>query len=68
MEWQSGTPKKADCYVVAIEYPNGMGTMTSATWDADLGWSLDDNIVGFISLSEVIDSAGLEWPEHLSDQ
>lgn len=61
-QWQSGNPSKAGYYVIAILYENGMGTIGSDYWDSEQGWSLDDNIVGYIPLRQVLDAAGLDFP------
>ncbi|WP_238384991.1 hypothetical protein [Hahella chejuensis] len=66
MEWQSGTPKKPDWYVVAILYNNGLGIFGCANWDADHGWSLkDDNIIAYIPVIDLLRNSKVVWPEHL---
>lgn len=65
VEWQTGTPQEPAWYLVAILYKNGMGTFGCATWDAGYGWSLEDNIIGYIPINSLTKAAGAEWPEHL---
>lgn len=60
--WQKGKPTKAGFYIVAIQYENGMGFIGADYWDTEQGWSMEDEIVGFIPLREVVDAAGIEFP------
>ncbi|MGI9282153.1 MAG: hypothetical protein ACR2PX_21335 [Endozoicomonas sp.] len=60
--WQTGNPMKAGYYLVAVLYENGLGFIGSDYWDTELGWSIEDEIVGFIPLNQLVDSVGLEFP------
>jgi len=62
-EWQRGNPTKAGFYVIAMLYDNGMGTIGADYWDSEQGWSVEDNVVGYIPLRQVLDSAQIEFPE-----
>ncbi|MGI9278014.1 MAG: hypothetical protein ACR2PX_00030 [Endozoicomonas sp.] len=61
--WQTGNPTKAGYYLVAVLYENGMGYIGADYWDSELGWSIQDRIIGYISVSQLVDDIGLEFPE-----
>lgn len=63
--WQSGTPSTSGDFIVAILYPNGMGTITTARYCLGLGWDLDDNIVAYISVRNIMDILNISFPDDL---
>ncbi len=62
-EWKKGSPNQAGYYVIAIKYDNGMGTFGTDYWDSEQGWSVDENVVGYIPLRQVLNAANIEFPE-----
>ncbi len=64
--WDAGTPDKPGTYVVAILYENGLGTISVDRYNMERGWSSDDHIIAYIPFRDVLDTAGVEWPEHLT--
>lgn len=66
--WQSGNPSSSGDYVVAILYPNGMGTISFSRFYLGNGWASRDNIIGYIPLPDLLDSLNITWPEHLIEK
>lgn len=68
-QWQSGEPKRPGTYLVAISYENGLGTIGASNYHPKTGWQLkEDSIIAHLSVQDVLDSAGIDWPEHLTPQ
>jgi hypothetical protein len=66
MNWSTGFPEKSGVYIVAILYDDGTGTIYADSYNPIHGWTLDDNIIAYIPLREVLNAANVEWPEHLT--
>lgn len=68
-QWQAGIPAQPGSYLVAILYKNGLGTIAASNYSPATGWELKgDNIIAYIPVRDVLDSAGIDWPEHLTPQ
>lgn len=63
-EWLSGKPTKSGFYVVAVLYENGLGSIETDYWDSEQGWSVECEVVGYIPLRQVLNAAGIEFPEN----
>jgi hypothetical protein len=64
IEWQTGTPKTPDLYVVTIKLGENSGYQTFVNWDGEQ-WcqSSPENVIAFFPANELIRKIDLNWPE-----
>ncbi|MGI1680258.1 MAG: hypothetical protein K6L75_16070 [Cellvibrionaceae bacterium] len=62
-KWLSGKPIKSGFYIIAILYENGLGSIETDYWDSEQGWSVEYEVVGHIPLRQVLNAAGVEFPD-----
>ncbi len=68
--WSQGDPKYEGMYLVAVRYPSGLGEYDFLMWKGQWLSIYDEEripntskVVGFLSLSQVVESFTSSWPE-----